>query len=60
MINSNTGPCVILAGAGTGKTYALVEKIKYLVQNKHYNPEEIVCLTFSNEAADSLQMRILS
>ena len=57
---SPKGPYAILAGAGTGKTHSLVEKIKHLIVEKHYNPKEIVCLTFSNEAADSLQRRIAS
>ncbi|MDP3881990.1 MAG: ATP-dependent DNA helicase [Nanoarchaeota archaeon] len=52
------GPCVILAGAGTGKTYAIVEKIKYLIKNKIYSPEKIVCITFSNEAANNLLSRV--
>ena len=30
-IRKTNGPCVILAGAGTGKTYTIVEKIKYLI-----------------------------
>ncbi|NCN99427.1 hypothetical protein COU62_04780 [Candidatus Pacearchaeota archaeon CG10_big_fil_rev_8_21_14_0_10_35_219] len=53
------GPCMILAGAGTGKTYTIVEKIKYLLENSIYSPERIVCLTFSNEATNSLRNRIL-
>ena len=53
-----TGPCVILAGAGTGKTYNIVEKANYLIKNKIYPSERIVCLTFSNEAALSLANRI--
>ena len=51
------GPCVVFAGAGTGKTYTIVEKIKYLIKNKICSPEKIVCLTFSNEAANSLFSR---
>jgi len=58
-IQKTSGPCVILAGAGTGKTYTIVEKIKYLLKNKIYPTEKIVCLTFSNEAANSLRSRIL-
>jgi DNA helicase II / ATP-dependent DNA helicase PcrA len=57
-IQKTQGPCVILAGAGTGKTFTIVEKIKYLIQNKVYQPEKIVCITFSNEACNSLQTRI--
>ncbi len=52
------GPCVILAGAGTGKTYTIVEKIKYLINNNIYRPERIVCITFSNEAANNLLSRV--
>src|SRR3989344_3402643 len=52
-------PCIILAGAGTGKTYTIVEKVKHIIKNEIYNPEKIVCLTFSNEAALSIRSRIL-
>lgn len=57
-IEKAQGPCVILAGAGTGKTYTIVEKIKFLIKNKHYMPEKILCLTFSNEAVNSLALRL--
>src|SRR3989344_7433208 len=57
-IKKTTGPCLILAGAGTGKTYTIVEKIKYFIKNKIYKPEKIVCITFSNEAANNLILRI--
>ena len=52
------GPCIILAGAGTGKTHTMVEKINYLVSHKIYAPEKIACITFSNEAANNLTVRI--
>ena len=58
-IQKTQGPCLILAGAGTGKTFTIVEKIKHLISQKIYDPEKIVCLTFSNEAANSLRSRIL-
>lgn len=57
-IKKTEGPCIILAGAGTGKTHTIVEKIKYLISKKIFDPEKIVCITFSNEAANSLQARI--
>lgn len=47
--------CVILAGAGTGKSFIIKQKAKYLVEELKYNPEEILCLTFSNEATNSLK-----
>jgi len=52
------GPSVILAGAGTGKTQAILEKTKHLIRNNHAEPNKIVLITFSNEAANSLQTRI--
>src|SRR3989344_372505 len=57
-LEKNDGPCVILAGAGTGKTYTIVEKVKKLIAEGFCKPEEIVCITFSNEAANSLKSRI--
>jgi len=56
-IEKSEGPCVILAGAGTGKTYAIVEKMKNLVEGG-VKSERIVCITFSNEAANNLVLRI--
>jgi len=47
--------CVILAGAGTGKSHTIKQKAKYLVEELKYSPEEILCLTFSNEATNSLK-----
>ncbi len=60
VIENFNGPCLVLAGAGTGKTHTIVEKIKYLVNKKIYSPEKIVCITFSNEAANNLVTRIES
>ncbi len=58
ILEKTKGPCVVLAGAGTGKTHTIAEKIKYLVQNNIYKPEKIVCITFSNEAANNLLLRV--
>src|SRR3989338_1877935 len=57
-ITKTSGPCVILAGAGTGKTTAIVEKLRHIVKNNIYSPEKIVCITFSNEAANNLLVRV--
>ena len=46
---------LILAGAGTGKTTTLVGKIKYLLENNLYKPEEIVCISFTKEAVFHLE-----
>ena len=58
-ITKTSGPCVILAGAGTGKTYSIIEKAKYLIQRKIYPTNKIVCLTFSNEAVNTIRERML-
>lgn len=57
-IEKTSGPCVVIAGAGTGKTFTIRKKITYLVKNNLYKPEEILCLTFSNEATNNLKRKI--
>ena len=57
-VEKTSGPCVILAGAGTGKTYTIVEKIKHLILSGAHKPEKLVCITFSNEAAGNLLSRV--
>ena len=52
------GPCLIKAGAGTGKTYAMVKKIAHMVNENIYKPKEILCLTFSNEATNHLREEV--
>ncbi|MFW5866038.1 MAG: ATP-dependent helicase, partial [Nanoarchaeota archaeon] len=55
-IEKTQGPTIILAGAGTGKSYTLKKKAKYLINEQQlYDPEEVLCLTFSNEATNSLR-----
>lgn len=52
------GPVLIVAGPGTGKTFTLVKRIAYLVQEKHVSPEEIMVVTFTEKAARELLTRI--
>ncbi|HLC31293.1 MAG TPA: ATP-dependent DNA helicase [Candidatus Nanoarchaeia archaeon] len=56
-IEQIAGPCVVLAGAGTGKTHTMVEKVKHLLACG-FKPEKIACITFSNEAAAQLLRRL--
>lgn len=49
---------LIIAGAGSGKTLTLIGKIQYLIQIKHIKPEEILCISFTNEAVKSLKEKI--
>lgn len=53
-----SGPLLIIAGAGTGKTTVITEKIKYLVANKLARPEEVLALTFTEKAALEMEERI--
>jgi len=53
-----SGPAVILAGAGSGKTRVLVAKVIYLIKEKNINPRSIVMMTFTNKAAVEMKERI--
>lgn len=48
----------IIAGAGTGKTQTLVAKSSYLIEKKHIDPSEILCLSFSSSSAEDLSKRL--
>ena len=54
----NDGPLLIIAGAGTGKTTVLVEKIKYLIAHKLARPDEILALTFTEKAVNEIEERV--
>jgi len=53
-----TGNSIIIAGAGSGKSLTMVGKIKYLVKNFDVKIEDILCITFTNNAAQSLETKI--
>ncbi|MGC2697368.1 MAG: ATP-dependent DNA helicase [Candidatus Angelobacter sp.] len=53
-----SGPLLVLAGAGTGKTTVLVERIAWLIEQGHAQPEEILAITFTDNAADELKGRV--
>lgn len=54
-----TGPALIVAGAGTGKTTVLIERLNFLFQNKHAKPDEILLLTFTEKGAGEMEDRAL-
>lgn len=51
-------PALICAGPGTGKTATLVKRVEYLLDERKAEPESLLVLTFSNEAAQELEERI--
>ena len=53
-----SGPLLIVAGAGTGKTTAIVERIKWLLGENLAKPEEILALTFTEKAAREMEERV--
>jgi len=52
------GPILLLAGPGTGKTYQMAMRIKYLIEELEANPDEIAVVTFTIEAARNLRERL--
>jgi DNA helicase-2/ATP-dependent DNA helicase PcrA len=58
-VQNVSGPAVILAGAGSGKTRVLIHKVLNLIENNHVAPHEIVMITFTNKAAREMKDRII-
>lgn len=53
-----SGPLLIIAGAGTGKTTVITERIHHLIVNKHVSASHLLALTFTEKAAYEMQERV--
>ena len=55
---NHDGPCLIVAGAGSGKTKVLTTRVVHIIKEKKAWPNQILCVTFTNKAAREMQNRI--
>lgn len=57
-VKHDTGPCILIAGAGTGKTTVITQRIAYLIDQQKAKPEEILAVTFTEKAASEMSDRL--
>ena len=57
-VTHGEGPCLVLAGPGSGKTLTIVNRIKYLIEEYKVRPEEILVVTFTRFAAAEMKNRL--
>lgn len=53
------GPCMVLAGPGSGKTLTITKRIEYLIGKHHVSPEEILVITFTKAASVEMKERFV-
>jgi len=58
-VTHSDGPLLILAGAGSGKTKVLTTRVVHLIETKKCWATQILCVTFTNKAANEMRERIL-
>ncbi len=58
VVLDNIHNLLVIAGAGSGKTLTIIAKIRYLIEVLHYQPDEILCISFTNETCNSLKNKL--
>lgn len=59
-VTHGKGPCLVLAGPGSGKTLTIVNRMKYLIEEQKVRPEEILVITFTKYAATEMKNRFIN
>jgi superfamily I DNA/RNA helicase len=57
-IEAPLGPLLVLAGPGAGKTFCLIERIRFLIEHRRIEPARIGAITFTNKAAEEIAERL--
>ncbi|MBW6441854.1 ATP-dependent helicase [Patescibacteria group bacterium] len=57
-VQHSSGPILVVAGAGTGKTRVITERIRHLIQENNIDPQEILALTFTEKASQEMVKRV--
>lgn len=58
IVNSTENNIIVVAGAGSGKTRVLTERIRHLIEDVHVPPHNIVAITFTNMASEEMKLRL--
>ena len=58
VVTSNDKYLLVSAGAGSGKTLTIIGKIRYLIEIKKLKEDEIICISFTNEATNNLKRKL--